>query len=107
MPPADTPLPEPVPAQQPIPTVPVPPVVNSTFSTLPLTPVDEHVNGLPDVSSNQWFTDDAAHAIRQIADVDPLIEGETWTVQLEVDGKEEFYSFQPDRTPHDMQPVCF
>jgi hypothetical protein len=107
IPPADPAVPTvPAPPQQPIPAVPVPPVVNSTFSTLPLIPVDDHINGLRDASSSQWFTDDAIHAITQFADINPLLEGESWTMQLEVDGKEELYSLQPDRTPHDMQPVC-
>jgi hypothetical protein len=52
-------------------------VVNSTFSTEPLVPVDQHVNGLPDTNSSEWFSDDAAYAIAQYADVDPLLEGET------------------------------
>ena len=77
------------------------PHVNATFSTTPLEPVDELKCGMPDLEEHEWFDGDAARAITYHADIDPLIEGETWGVQLSVNGVLESYALQPDRTPHE------
>jgi hypothetical protein len=55
---------------------------------------------MPDFEEHEWLDDDAARAITYHADIDPLVEGETWAVQLSVNGVLESYALKPDRTPH-------
>lgn len=73
---------------------------NYTFSTMPITPVDSHVNGLQHLEDQEWFNEDAAFAIKQVADLDPFITGDTWKMEIEFNGTKEYYSMKPDRTPH-------
>ena len=79
-------------------------VVNSVdveFDTTPLSPVENHVEGL-DIPESEWFNKEAIHAITARADSDPLNELVPWTVGLSFDGTVKYYEIVPDRKPHDF-----
>lgn len=73
---------------------------NTVFDTMPLQPVESHVNGLPDTGESQFFDEDAVTAITNFADYDPLIQGSKWVIKLEHEGGTSYYQMLSDREPH-------